>query len=118
MKKLVVLILIGVAGLVTYNYYTTGKLSLIPSSSLSGEEQQLKVLKKAFHKAQNMIIQASRAAGLTGLDVPADVIGAMREIDRVEKSLISLKRRVTSESAKIKAEQLLSEIRAFKKAQK
>jgi hypothetical protein len=42
----------------------------------------------------------------------------MREIDGVEKSLISLKRRVTSESAKIKAEQLLSEIRAFKKAHK
>jgi len=68
----------------------------------------LKVLKKAFHKAQNKIIQASRAAGVTGLDVPADVTGAMREIDRVEKSLISLKRRVTSESAKIKADQIVA----------
>jgi predicted negative regulator of RcsB-dependent stress response len=116
MKKLVVLILIGVAGLVGYNYYTTGKLSLIPSSSISGEEQELKRLEKAFRKAQNEIIQGSRAASITGLDTPVDVIGAMQEIERVEKALIALKRRITPESAKTKAERLLTEIRAFKRA--
>ncbi len=116
MKKLVVLILIGVAGLVGYNYYTTGKLSLIPSSSISGEEQELKQLEKVFRKARNEIIQGSRAASITGLDAPADVTAAMREIERVERELISLKRRIAPESAKAKAERLLSEIKAFKRA--
>jgi hypothetical protein len=116
MKKLVVLILIGAAGLVAYNYYTTGEISLIPSSSLSEEERELKQLEKVFHKAQNEIIQGSRAASITGLDIPSDVTGAMREIEQVEQALIGLKRRVSSERTKTKVERLLSEIRAFKKA--
>ena len=116
MKKLVVLILIGVAGLVGYNYYTTGKLSFIPSSFVSGEEEELKRLEKAFRKAQNEIIQASRTASITGLDTPADVMGAMQEIERVEKALTALKRRMTQQAAKTKAERLLTEIRAFKRA--
>jgi predicted negative regulator of RcsB-dependent stress response len=116
MKKLVVLILIGAAGLVAYNYYTTGEISLIPSSSLSEEERELKQLEKVFHKAQNEIIQASRAASITGLDTPSDVTGAMREIERVEQALIGLKKRISSERAKTTVERLLSEIRAFKKA--
>ena len=53
MKKLIVLIVIGVAGLVGYNYYTTGEISLMPPSSLSKEERELKRLEKDFHKAQN-----------------------------------------------------------------
>jgi predicted negative regulator of RcsB-dependent stress response len=116
MKKLVVLILIGAAGLVAYNYYTTGEISLIPSSSLSEEERELKQLEKVFHKAQNEIIQASRAASISGLDIPSDVTGALREIERVEQALIGLKRRISSEQAKTKVERLLSEIRVFKKA--
>jgi hypothetical protein len=116
MKKLVVLILIVAAGLVAYNYYTTGEISLIPSSSLSEEERELKQLEKVFHKAQNEIIQASRAASITGLDTPSDVTGAMSEIERVEQALIALKRRISSEQAKTKVERLLSKVRAFKKA--
>ena len=116
MKKLVVLILIVAAGLIAYNYYTTGEISLIPSSSLSEEERELKQLEKVFHKAQNEIIQASRAASITGLDTPSDVTGAMREIERVEQALIALKRRISSEQTKTKVERLLSQIRAFKKA--
>lgn len=116
MKKLIVLILIGLAGLVGYNYYTTGKISLTPSSSLSEEERELKQLEKAFHKAQNEIIQGSRAASITGMDAPVDVTGLMHEIDGVETAIISLKSRMTSESARKKTERLLSEIRAFKRA--
>ena len=116
MKKLVVLILIGAGGLVAYNYFTTGELSLIPSSSISAESEELKKLEKTFRRAQNKLTQGSRAAAITGLDTPADVTGAMREIEDVEKALISLKRRMASESAKKKVDRLLSEIRAFRRA--
>jgi predicted negative regulator of RcsB-dependent stress response len=116
MKKLVVLIILGAVGFVAYNYFTTGKISLIPSTSVSPEEQELKKLEKEFHKAQNQLLQGSKGASLAGLDTPADVIGAMREINRVEKEVIALKRRMTSGKAKVKAEKLLTEIRAFKRA--
>jgi len=118
MKKLVVLILIAVGGLVAYNYFTTGKIGLIPSSSVSPEELELKRLEKDFKTAQSEFLQGSRGASIAGLDTPADVIGAMRKIDGVEKALISLKRRITSETAKKKADQLLNEITAFKSAHK
>ena len=118
MKKLVVLIILilGAAGFVAYNYFTTGEISLLPSTSVSPEEQELKKLEKAFHQAQNQYRQGSRGASLAGIDTPADVIGAMREIRRVESEVMALKRRMTSGSAKLKAEKLLIEIQGFKRA--
>ena len=113
MKKLVVLIILGVAGLVGYNYYTSGKISLIPSISQSPEEQELSKLEEAFHQAQNQYLQGSRGASIAGIDTPADVVGAIREIKRVEGEVIALKKRMTSGKAKVKAEKLLTEIRGF-----
>ena len=113
MKKLVVLIILGAAGLVAYNYFTTGDISLIPATSQSPEEQELKTLGKAFQQAKNQYLQGSRGASLVGIDTPADVVGAIREIKRVEKEVIALKKRMTSGSAKVKAEKLLIEIKAF-----
>jgi hypothetical protein len=50
---------------------------------------------------------------MMGIDTPADVVGAIREIKRVEKEVIALKKRMTSGKAKVKAEKLLTEIRGF-----
>ena len=114
MKKLVVFIVIGVAGLVGYNYYTTGKISLMPPSSLSKEERELKRLEKEFHKAQNKFFQGGRSAAVAGLDAPSDLVEAMSEIEQVEEALVDLYNSSTSESEKMKTERLLSEIREFK----
>ena len=116
MKKVVVLIIIGVAGLVGYNYYTTGELSLMPPSSLSKEERELKRLEKDFHKAQNKFFQGGRSAAVAGLDAPADLVEAMSEIEQVEETLFDLYNSITSESEKMKVEGLLNEIREFKRA--
>ena len=83
MKKVVVLIIIGVAGLVGYNYYTTGEISLKLPSSLSKEVRELKRLEKVFHKAQNKFFQGSRSASVAGLDSPADLVEAMGEIENL-----------------------------------
>ena len=116
MKKLVVLIVIVVAGLVGYNYYTTGEISLKLPSSLSKEVRELKRLEKVFHKAQNKFFQGSRSASVAGLDSPADLVEAMSEIEKVEKTLVDLYNSKTSESEKMKVEGLLNEIREFKRA--
>ena len=116
MKKLVVFIVIGVAGLVGYNYYTTGKISLMPPSSLSKEERELKRLEKEFHKAQNKFFQGGRSAAVAGLDAPSDLVEAMSEIEQVEETLFDLYNSITSESEKMKVEGLLNEIREFKRA--
>ena len=114
MKKLVVLIVIVLAGLVGYNYYTTGEISLKLPSSLSKEVSELKRLEKEFHKAQNKFFQGGRSAAVAGLDAPADLVEAMSEIEQVEEALVDLYNTTTLESEKEKAEQLLSEIREFK----
>jgi hypothetical protein len=43
-----------------------------------------------------------------------DVEGIIREVERVERELLGLKRRLTSESTKGKVDRLLGEIAAFK----
>jgi hypothetical protein len=50
---------------------------------------------------------------MMGIDTPADVVGAIREIKRVEREVIALKARMTSGKTKVKAEKLLTEIRGF-----
>ena len=116
MKKLVVLIVIVVAGLVGYNYYTTGEISLKLPSSFSKEEREFKCLEKDFHKAQNKFFQGGRSAAVAGLDAPADLVEAMSEIEQVEETLFDLYNSITSESEKMKVEGLLNEIREFKRA--
>ena len=114
MKKLVVLILIGAAGLVGYNYYRTGKITLQPSFSVSEEEQAFRRLEGEFRSAKKELLQGSRGASLVGLDTPVDVEGIIREVERVERELLGLKRRLTSQSTKAKVDRLLGEIAAFK----
>ena len=114
MKKLVVLIVIVLAGLAGYNYYKTGEISLKLPFSLSKEVSELKRLEKDFHKAQNKFFQGGRSAAVAGLDSPADLVEAMSEIELVEEALVDLYNTTTLESEKEKAEQLLSEIREFK----
>lgn len=116
MKNLIVLVVIALAGLVAYNYFTTGEFKLIPSPSTSGEEVEVKRLEKQFREAQRMFMEGSRSASIAGIDTPADVVGAMREVERIWEELIALKVRLTSESAKTKAAQLLSDIETFKRA--
>jgi predicted negative regulator of RcsB-dependent stress response len=51
MKRLVVVIIIAVAGLVAYNYFTTGELKLVPSASLTQDEKEVKHLEDQFLEA-------------------------------------------------------------------
>ena len=116
MKNLVVLIVLAAAGLLAYNYFTTGELKLIPSGAMTEDEQKVRNLEDAFLEAQNRFMEGSRGAAIGGIDTPADVTGAMREVDQIEAKVRALQARLESEEAKQRASKLLSQIQTFKRA--
>jgi hypothetical protein len=114
MMRIIMLIIVAAAGFVTYNYYTTGEISLIPSSTLSEEEQEVKSLADSFHKARRLVRQAERAAvgGIGNIDIVED---EMNEIDQIEIALVTLKSSLESASAMKSAERLEREIEGYKR---
>jgi len=109
------LIIIAAAGLIAYNYFTTGEMSLIPSSTLSEEEQDVKSLADSFHEARRMVRQAARAAAVGGIGNIDIVEDEINEIDQIESALVTLKSRLESAPAMKAAEQLEREIEKFKR---
>ncbi len=114
MMKIIMVIIIVVAGLVAYNYFTTGELSLMPASALSEEEQEVKNLADNFHKAQRMVRQAQRGAAVGGIGNIDAVDDEMNEIEEIESELSILMESLEEESAMKKAEQLEREIEEHK----
>jgi hypothetical protein len=89
-------------------------MSLIPSSTLSEEEQEVKSLADNFHKARRMVRQAERAAvgGIGNIDIVEDEIN---EIDQIESALVTLQSSLESAAAMKAAEKLEREIEAYKR---
>jgi predicted short-subunit dehydrogenase-like oxidoreductase (DUF2520 family) len=115
MTRIVLLIIIAAAGLVAYNYFTTGEMSLIPSSTLSEEEQELKSLADSFREAQKQVRQAERTAAVGGIGNIDAVEDAIRDIEQIESAIVTLKSSLKSSSAMKEAERLEREIEAFKR---
>lgn len=114
MKKLVVLIVVVVAGLLVYNYSTTGTLSLVPSSfSMSDEERAVNALEERFANARKQYSQAGRSAGLTGMDTTGDAEGALRSVQTISNDLRELRKRLSDEPAKQKAQSLAASIEEY-----
>jgi predicted negative regulator of RcsB-dependent stress response len=113
--RIVLLIIIAAAGLVAYNYFTTGEMSLIPSSTLSEEEQELKSLADSFREAQKQVRQAERTAAVGGIGSIDAVEDAIRDIEQIESAIVTLKSSLKSASAMKEAERLEREIEAFKR---
>jgi hypothetical protein len=104
-----------VGALLVYNYTTTGKLTLLPAGPLTPEEQELQRLERAFESAAQEFNQALRSAGLAGLDTTGDADAAMGEVERIERSLEKLARRLEGEDARRKAERLKLRLQEFKR---
>ncbi len=115
MTRIIVLIIIAVAGFVAYNYFTTGEMSLNPSSTLSEEEQEVKSLADRFHEAQRQVRQAERTAAASGVGNIGAVEDEINEIDQIESDLVILKNSLVSDSAMEQAGRLEREIKEFKK---
>lgn len=109
MAKRIVLVLVLVAGaLFAYNYMTTGKLTLIPSATLSDEERELDGLEAQIKQSLREFAGAGRAAGLSGVDTTSDAESARVQVQKVERRLDEMGRKVSASAkekyAKVKRE--------------
>lgn len=113
MKKIVVVAAVLVVGLVAFNYLTTGSITLIPAFDTSEEARALKDLEDRLDAAAKRYSQATRTAGLSGLDTTADAEAARRELRRIEKDLKSLRKRLSADSEIRRADELAAAVRLF-----
>ena len=110
-KRFLLLALLIAAGLFVYNYMDTGRITLIPSASLSDEERQVRRLTVQLQSARKQFLQASRAAALSGVDTSADAAAAKSQIDEVAKEARALRAKTASEKAKQRFGELEEKIR-------
>ena len=115
MRKLVVLAAVVAGILLAFNYFTTGELTLFPGDSSSEGERQVNQLRGEFREAAREYRQAGREAALSGMDTTYAAEAALAAVDRVEKDLKTL-RKTIDESLKGEVDDLLREIKKYKKS--
>ena len=114
MKKLVVLIAVLAAGMLIFNYATTGKISVLPPSmTMSDDERAVQALEERFDDARRQFSQAGRTAGLSGMDTTGDADGALRSVESIAKELEALQKRLPAGPAKEKADTLAASIQDY-----
>ena len=115
-RNVVIVIAILVVGLVGYNYFTTGNISLIPSQGLSDSEREIKNLEDRLADARKQYSQAAKTASISGVDTTADAEAARLELQQIQKDLTVLRERLTEESEIREADKLADAVREFSKA--
>lgn len=93
MKKIVLLIVLGLGVWVGINYVKTGKVSLLPVE-LSAEEQELRDLEAELEAVDKQIAQEGRAAGLTGVDTTMAVSRLMERKKQLQERIDELRRKL------------------------
>jgi hypothetical protein len=116
MKKVVGILVVLVVGLVVVNYLRTGEIGLLPASSGSPEEEEVRQLEGRFAAAKREFSQAARASALGGgMDMTGDAEVALDEVKRIEQALRDLKPRLTQDAAIGRAESLAAAIAEFRR---
>ena len=94
MKKLIVLAMVlAVAGLVFYNFVSTGEFSLIPRT-LSEDERELKRLKTELRAARRELAQAGSSLGVTAVDTSSHTVAIAEEIEIMKKQIAELEKKI------------------------
>ena len=105
MKKLIVLLLIVVAGYYAYQHFSGG--------NLSDEQKQVQALADEFLAARQRLGQAERAAAVGGLDTTSDADDVLHEVGVVQEKLQALNEKLSEEKAIAMAEKLGRELQSF-----
>jgi len=113
MRNVVLLIVAVVGALLVYNYTQTGELKLMPGSSMSKQERELRDLERELASARKELAAAGRGAGLAGIDTTSGVGAARGTALDVERSLQNLIPRLEEDDARVRAERLLRKTRKF-----
>ncbi len=108
MKKLLVIAVLAVAAWLVYTHFVARE----PSSAgerVAALDARLAAAVQRFH-------QASRGAGLSGIDTTADAEAARTEIESVTREVDALERSATSEEEKAGVRRLRDRIRQARAA--
>jgi hypothetical protein len=89
MRVLLAAMVLALAGLVAYNYVTSGELRVIPARA-SSDELDLRRLQQRFDDARRELSEAARNAGKAGDDVAARTEAARRKLTEVKRDLDAL----------------------------
>lgn len=112
MKKIIGVVLFLAIAAIGANILMKGGFPL--KQSLSEEERQLDRLRSELRAAQGDYRQAGRAAGLSGVDTTTQAAAALAEMERLEREVDTLERKLTSDVARQAARRLREEIQDFK----
>ena len=116
MKKFAVFAGIVVAGLVVFNYATTGEFAVVPSFQKSAQEQRVHDLQDDFEAAQQQYAQAYRAASVSGIDTSSDADAAIGSVKQVKRELASLQKTLSEDKARRRAGDLAAAVSAFEQS--
>lgn len=115
MKKIFLAALLVAGGIAAFNYISSGKLGTHGMSARSPEETQVANLESRLQEAEAQLTQASRSAGLAGVDTTADAEVAVRKIDQVEKEATALKDRVKEQALTDRLDKVVAEAERLKR---
>jgi len=107
LKKLVLFLVLAAFALVAYNYVTTGRLALVPTASLSEEEQAINEMADQVRALVKNAAAAGRAAGLSGIDTTQEI-----EAARIQLQAIQTKAKELGKQASEKTREQLSRLQA------
>lgn len=102
MRKLVIVVLVAVAGYFVWRNVGQGK------------DDAISELQHRLEAAESSYQHAGRAAGLAGVDTTADAAGALREISRVESALREMSRTAGADDRQ-RVERLLDRVAEVKR---
>lgn len=112
MKKVIVLVVIAVAGAFAYQQFTHSQFG---SGSLTPEERMVQSFDERIDAAARQIAQAGRTAGVSGMDSTSDVEAALQELERIESEIQSLKKKAGAEEIRRECDRLLSKVEATRR---
>lgn len=114
MKKFVIVLVLVVAGLAGYTYWTTGKLGLWPTTSSSAVDDEVADLQRRLEAARQRLGQAGRSAAVAGIDTTSDVESVRAEVDALMADAKRLESRA-GEMTKPEVRRIERQIEAFRK---
>ncbi len=109
MKKIVLLAMVVAAGLLAFNFLTTGELRLLPGAS-SPEARELAKLQEDLRSAVRAYHAAAQGAAVSGVDLTAEATALRREARRIEKRVLEIQKNLASRKDRARAQELLDEI--------
>ncbi len=113
MKAILLFVVVVVVAVLAFNYFTTGKLTLMPGAAKSPEEHELDRLAENFRAAAQEYEQAGREAAVSGVDSTYAVEAALATVNGVERDLKALRGRLKDPAVRKRADELLAEVKRF-----